>query len=116
MATELARRRCEACGPGTPPLSEQDAADLQGLIEPAWERDANQWLRRRFAFGNFRDAFGFATRVALVAEAEDHHPDLEVGWGRLMVSLRTHSAHGLTPNDFVMAAKIDELAEGLGLR
>ena len=63
----------------------------------------------RLAFGNFRDAFGFATRVALVAEAEGHHPDMEVGWGRVVLAFTTHAAGGLTPNDFVMAAKTDRL-------
>jgi 4a-hydroxytetrahydrobiopterin dehydratase len=116
VADKLASRHCVACGPGTPPVGEQEAADLQRLVDPAWERDSNQSIRRRFAFGNFRDAFGFATRVGLLAEAEGHHPDFELGWGRVVISLTTHAAGGLTDNDFIMAAKIDLLAEGNGLR
>ena len=66
--------------------------------------------RREFTFPNFRDAFGFVARAALVAEAEGHHPDIELGWGRAAFELTTHAASGLTRNDFVMAAKIDRLA------
>jgi 4a-hydroxytetrahydrobiopterin dehydratase len=77
---------------------------------PDWERDGTSALRREFSFSNFRDAFGFAARVALVAEAEGHHPDIELGWGRAAFALTTHAASGLTRNDFVLAAKIDRLA------
>lgn len=106
---ELARRKCEACAPGTPPIDEGRAAALHSEIDPAWERDGNQKLGRSFEFGNFRDAFGFATRVALLAEAEGHHPDLAIGWGHVGIDLTTHVAGGLTDNDFILAAKIDRL-------
>ena len=78
---------------------------------PEWQRDGNQKLHREFSFPNFRDAFGFVARAALVAEAEGHHPDIELGWGRASFDLTTHAASGLTRNDFVMAAKIDRLAQ-----
>jgi 4a-hydroxytetrahydrobiopterin dehydratase len=107
--TELASEHCEACEKGTPPLPEEEAAALGGQV-PNWERDGNQRLRREFKFPNFRDAFGFVARVALVAESEGHHPDIELGWGRAQFELTTHAASGLTRNDFVMAAKIDRLA------
>ncbi len=116
METELAKRRCEACEAGTPPLDESTAATLQGDLDAGWERDGNRLLRRRLRFGDFRDAFGFATRVALLAEEQGHHPDLEVGWGRVVVALTTHASGGLTDNDFIMAAKVDRLAAGLGLK
>jgi 4a-hydroxytetrahydrobiopterin dehydratase len=111
---ELATEHCEACEKGTPPLSEEQAAQL-GARVPGWEREGNQRLRREFKFPNFRDAFGFVARVALVAESEAHHPDIELGWGRAQFELTTHAASGLTRNDFVMAAKIDRLSsEGSG--
>lgn len=113
---ELAKRKCEACAPGTPPIDESRAAELGGQIDQGWNRDGNKMLRRTFKFRNFRDAFGFATRIALVAEQEGHHPDLEVGWGKAAVSLTTHVAGGLTDNDFILAAKIDRLASGTGLK
>ncbi len=107
--TELAKRRCSTCAPGTPPLEEDRAGELQGRLDPAWTRESNQWLRRTFEFRNFRDAFGFSARIALLAESEGHHPDLELGWGRVAVALTTHAANGLTDNDFILAAKIDRL-------
>jgi 4a-hydroxytetrahydrobiopterin dehydratase len=111
--SELASEHCQSCAPGSEPLSEDLAAKL-GAETPAWERDGNQKLRREFSFPNFRDAFGFVARAALVAEAEGHHPDIELGWGRAVFELTTHAASGLTRNDFVMAAKIDRLASGEG--
>jgi 4a-hydroxytetrahydrobiopterin dehydratase len=90
-------------------MPEPEAAELSGEV-PDWEREGNGKLRREFSFPNFRDAFGFSARVALLAEAEGHHPDIELGWGRAAFELTTHAASGLTRNDFVLAAKIDKLA------
>ena len=106
---ELAKRKCEACAPGTPPIEEARAAELQAQLDPAWSRDGVLRLRRELKFRNFRDAFGFTARLALLAESEGHHPDLELGWGRVAVTLTTHAAGGLTDNDFILAAKIDRL-------
>jgi 4a-hydroxytetrahydrobiopterin dehydratase len=109
--SELAEAHCQVCVPGTPPLPEQEAAALSRQA-PAWGREGNLTLRREFAFDNFRDAFGPVARVALLAESEGHHPDIELGWGRAAFSLTTHAAGGLTRNDFIMAARIDQLARG----
>lgn len=106
--SELAAAHCEVCVPGTPPIPEAEAAELSAEV-PDWAREGNRALRREFAFPNFRDAFGFVARVALIAEAEGHHPDIELGWGRAAFELTTHAASGLTRNDFVLAAKIDRL-------
>ena len=106
--TELSAAHCEACEPGTPTLPEPEAAELAAQV-PGWERNGTRALRREFSFDNFRDAFGFVARAALIAEAEGHHPDIELGWGRAAFELTTHAAAGLTRNDFVLAAKIDRL-------
>ncbi|HEU5004058.1 MAG TPA: 4a-hydroxytetrahydrobiopterin dehydratase [Actinomycetota bacterium] len=90
-------------------LDEAAAAAAQAGLDPAWERAGTASIRRTFSFPNFVDAFGFATRIALLAQGENHHPDLEVGWGRVSVTFSTHSAGGLTDNDFAMAAKVDAL-------
>jgi 4a-hydroxytetrahydrobiopterin dehydratase len=106
--TELASGHCEVCAPGTPPIPKEEAAELSAEV-PAWERDGNRTLRREFTFPDFKDAFGFVARAALIAESEGHHPDIELGWGRAAFELTTHAASGLTRNDFVLAAKIDQL-------
>jgi 4a-hydroxytetrahydrobiopterin dehydratase len=108
--SELASAHCEVCAPGTPPLPEEEAAELATEV-PGWERDGNKSLRREFSLPDFKDAFGLVARAALVAESEGHHPDIELGWGRATFQLTTHAASGLTRNDFVLAAKIDQLAE-----
>jgi 4a-hydroxytetrahydrobiopterin dehydratase len=109
MSQELASRHCEACVPGTPTVTEEQAAELEAQLDPSWDRDGIQRLRRELEFRNFRDAFGFVARLALLAESEGHHPDIELGWGRVAVSLTTHAAGGLTDNDFILAAKLDRL-------
>jgi 4a-hydroxytetrahydrobiopterin dehydratase len=96
---------------GTPPLSEEEAAELHREV-PDWERDGNQSLRREFKFADFNAAFGLVARVALLAEAESHHPEIELEWGRAAFRLYTHTASGLSRNDFIVAARIDRLARG----
>lgn len=99
----------EAPRAADPPLGEAECAALAREL-PAWERTENRRLRRELAFPGFREAFAFATQVALLAEAEGHHPDIEVGWGRAALTLTTHGAGGLTRRDFALAAKIDAVA------
>jgi 4a-hydroxytetrahydrobiopterin dehydratase len=106
---QLASRHCAACEPGTPTVTEERAAELEAQLDPSWDRDGTVRLRRELQFRNFRDAFGFVARLALLAEAEGHHPDIELGWGRVAVTLTTHAAGGLTDNDFILAAKLDRL-------
>ena len=109
MSEQLASRHCEACAPGTPTVTEERAAELEAQLDPSWDREGTQRLRRELEFRTFRDAFGFVARLALLAEAEGHHPDIELGWGRAAVTLTTHAAGGLTDNDFILAAKLDRL-------
>jgi 4a-hydroxytetrahydrobiopterin dehydratase len=107
----LARERCVELPAGTPPLTTEDVRSLAGAIAREWQvNDAE--IRRDFSFKSFNAAFGLATRIALLAESQNHHPELEVAWGRLVVRLTTHSVGGLSRNDFIMAARIDRLAGG----
>lgn len=106
MSAELARERCQACTKETPTVSDDERGALLRQLDGSWTVEGT-WLRRRFAFTNFASAFTAATRTALLAEREGHHPDLKLGWGYLVVELTTHAAGGLTRNDFIMAAKID---------
>ena len=94
---------------GTPPLGEDEVQALDAQVDRGWQRDGTSRLSREFAFGDFRDAFGFATRVALLVEREFHHPELTVTWGKVLVTLWTHTVRGLSRNDFIIAAKIDRL-------
>jgi 4a-hydroxytetrahydrobiopterin dehydratase len=108
--SELIREHAREYPSGTPPLGEDEAAELHRQV-PKWERDGVRALRREFAFDDFSQAFGLVARVALLAEAESHHPEIELTWGRAAFRTWTHTAEGLTRNDFILAAKIDLLAD-----
>ena len=108
--TGLADEHCQEYPPGTPPLSPDEAAELLQQV-PAWDLDDNRALRREFAFDDFNGAFGLVARVALLAEAESHHPEIELEWGRAAFRTWTHTASGLSRNDFILAAKIDLVAD-----
>jgi 4a-hydroxytetrahydrobiopterin dehydratase len=107
----LARERCVELPAGTPPLTAEEVRLLAGAVAREWQVNAGE-IRREFAFKSFNAAFGLATRIALLAESQNHHPELEVAWGRLVVRLTTHSIGGLSRNDFIMAARIDRLDTG----
>jgi len=93
-----------------PHLSDDEAAALGADIDAEWEVvDGHDKLRRRVKTDDFGASMALAVRIGYVAEAEGHHPDLHVHWGRLVIDLTTHAAKGLTRNDFVLAAKIDRL-------
>ena len=76
---------------------------------PDWAVVDERRLTRTFRFDDFAGPMGLANRIAEVAEAEGHHPDLHVHWGRLEVEITTHAIRGLSENDFILAAKIDRL-------
>jgi 4a-hydroxytetrahydrobiopterin dehydratase len=88
-------------------LTPDAAAALLGLL-PGWGR-SNQEINKTFGFENYYQTMAFVNAVAWVAHGEDHHPDLEVGYNRCRVRFSTHSAGGLSENDFICAAKIEAL-------
>jgi 4a-hydroxytetrahydrobiopterin dehydratase len=106
MATSLADRTCIPCKGGTPPLTHDAIAPLLAQLE-GWQVEGDKKLIKSFKVKNFVEAVDFVNRIAPVAEAENHHPDLYVRWGEVRVHLWTHKIDGLTESDFYMAAKID---------
>jgi len=106
----LDQETCTPCRGGVPSLSLEEAKPYLAEV-PDWvlSSDATR-IRRRFDFGDFADALAFVNSVGGLAEAEGHHPDLSFGWGYAEVVLFTHKIHGLHPNDFIMAAKIDRIS------
>jgi 4a-hydroxytetrahydrobiopterin dehydratase len=110
--SRLARERCVACRPGAPPVTDTELPELVSHV-PGWrvvERDAIRRLERVFTFPDFAAALAFTDRVGALAEAEGHHPAILTEWGRVTVTWWTHAIGGLHRNDFVMAAKTDDLA------
>jgi 4a-hydroxytetrahydrobiopterin dehydratase len=109
--TNLAEKTCTPCRGGVPPLTAQQAEALRGQ-SPEWAlvNDAHR-IERTFRFRDFREALAFVQKVGEIAESEGHHSDVNFGWGYATVSLRTKKIKGLHENDFIMAAKIDQLAQ-----
>ena len=107
--SELAKKRCVPCEDGGEALSREEAGKL--LLEiPEWSLiDDAHLLARSFHFKNFVQAMAFVNKVAAIAEEEHHHPDITVSYNDVGLELSTHSIHGLSENDFILAAKIDEL-------
>ena len=98
-------------GKGTldlPPLKPAAIAPLAAQV-PDWEVVRDHHLRREFTFPDFATALAFVNRIGAEAEAQGHHPDLELGWGGVAITMFTHKIDGLAEADFVMAAKIDRL-------
>lgn len=90
-------------------LNEADIATL-GAVIPQWTRALDKdAIRREFKFADFSEAWGFMTRVALLAEKMDHHPDWSNVWNTVRIELTTHDAGGLTDNDLKLARAIDTL-------
>jgi len=79
---------------------------------PGWEIVSDHHLTRQFKFPDFRSALAFVNRIGELAEAEGHHPDIELTWGLVGVRIYTHKIDGLTESDFILAAKIDTLPRG----
>jgi 4a-hydroxytetrahydrobiopterin dehydratase len=112
----LAAQRCVAADESTRLLPRNEVLRLAAGLDPAW-RILDDRLVREFTFPTFGAAFGLATRVALLAEGQNHHPAMEVAWGRLTVAWTTDAIGGLTANDVITAAKVDRLvARGLAIK
>jgi 4a-hydroxytetrahydrobiopterin dehydratase len=111
MSIPLAERHCVVCKPGTPPLPTTEIDRL--LLEvPDWrveEADGHPRLIRTVKFKGFMPGVELVNRIAPIAEAEGHHPDLLLSYGSLAIWLWTHAAGGLTDNDFILAARLDKV-------
>ena len=111
MERPLAERHCAVCTPDTPTLP-QDQIDMLLKQLNGWtvaQADGHVQLTKTFRFKGFMPGVELINRIATIAEAEGHHPDLHLSYGSLRVELWTHAAGGLTENDFVLAAKIDQI-------
>jgi 4a-hydroxytetrahydrobiopterin dehydratase len=108
--SDLTKQRCEPCEGGVEPLQKQEAADLMKHLNEDWSlTEDGKEIHRDFHFKGFGRTIGFVNAVAWIAEGENHHPDMEVGWGHCMVRYSTHAIGGLSKNDYICAAKIDTL-------
>lgn len=107
--SDLTKKSCKPCAPGTPPLTRGQANELLAQV-PGWSlNDAATELSRTFKFKNYYETLAFVNAQAWVVHREDHHPDLEVGYNRCHMRFSTHSIKGLSENDYICASKINAL-------
>lgn len=104
---ELSEQKCIPCEIGAKPLSPVEAQALKHEV-PQWTLKEKA-LEREFKFVDFKQAIAFVNKVAEVAEEQGHHPDIYISYSKVKLELSTHKVGGLTTNDFILAAKIDQL-------
>ncbi len=111
----LVNKKCVPCHGGVSALNAAESQKLLGRLLNGGGADGwkivedGKALKREFKFADFYRAMSFVNAVAHVANAEDHHPDIECGWGYVRIRYQTHAIDGLHENDFICAAKIDAL-------
>jgi len=108
MSKDLHTKHCVPCEGNTPPLTHpQNVEYLQDLN--TWNLIEDTALEKKFLFKNFAEALAFVNKVGVLAEKENHHPDIEIyGWNKVRIHISTHAIDGLSENDFIIASKIDQ--------
>jgi 4a-hydroxytetrahydrobiopterin dehydratase len=105
----LADKHCVACHSGEAPLKGTKLHELLEELDRDWRVVNAHHLEKDFEFHNFRDALAFTNKIGELAEAENHHPDIYLSYGKVRLTLWTHKIDGLSESDFVFAAKADQL-------
>ena len=103
---KLTDKICVPCQAGTKPFTEKESAKYLKQLPKGWKVMENKILKE-FNFKTYPETMAFVNRAALIAQEEGHHPNLEVGYSKVIVSIWTHAIGGLSENDFILAAKID---------
>ena len=109
---ELLKKKCKPCEGGIVPFDTSEIHKYQKKVD-GWNICKNEkkifFLNKKFDFKNFLDSQNFINKVAKISENEGHHPDILFGWGYAEIKITTHAIEGLSENDFILAAKIDQL-------
>lgn len=109
--SDLASKHCKSCEGGVEPLTAQEVLRYLDVLELGWKKGAKNNVERQFEFTNYWQATAFVNAVAWIAHTEDHHPDIQLGYNQVVVSWSTHAINGLSENDFICAAKVDQLLD-----
>jgi len=110
MTRELKDKKCMPCEGAVEPFDKEKIEDFKSDISSDWKVIDDKKIKKEYHFKNFEEGMNFARKVADIAEQEQHHPDLCVHYESVDVQFSTHAIGGLSENDFIMAAKIDEKA------
>jgi 4a-hydroxytetrahydrobiopterin dehydratase len=105
----LSEKTCIPCRGGVPPLNSDEIKPLQAQLKE-WDVVNNHHIERQFPFPDFAAALAFVNKIGAIAEEQGHHPDIFLAWGKVRVTIWTHKIDGLTESDFILAAKIDQIA------
>lgn len=109
MKQDLTQKHCQPCNKETDPLKGDAVKNLQTKLDGEWKVVNEHHLEKEFEFDNFQQALDFTNRVGQVAEQENHHPDIFLTWGKVNLKIWTHNIDGLSENDFILAAKADDV-------
>ena len=109
MINALAGKECKPCSGETPKLQGDELARLTAELGSGWRVVDEHHLEKDYKFKNFSEALSFTNKVGQLAESVNHHPDIFLAWGRLKLTLWTHSIGGLSESDFIFAAKVGDL-------
>ena len=104
----LTEKKCVPCEGGVQPFTEAQTNDYLAQLKTEWEVVDFHKIKRQFKFKDFKEAMVFVNKIAEIAEKEGHHPDITINYNRVTIGLSTHSIGGLSKNDFILAAKIEE--------
>ena len=117
----LSDKKCVACEKGVPPLNEKEIKEYLGQVKDGWEVIDGKKITKEFKFSAqggsapdgkdspFMQAMEFINKVAAIAEGEGHHPDIYIFYNKVKIELSTHAIDGLSENDFILAAKVDNI-------
>ncbi|MEN9582927.1 MAG: hypothetical protein RL641_881 [Candidatus Parcubacteria bacterium] len=109
MDHNLTQKKCQACEGGVAPLTKEEALSYMGEVSSWTLSDDAKKISREFKFKDFVKAMNFVESVADIAEMEGHHPDIHISYNKVLLELYTHSIKGLSENDFIVAAKVDQI-------
>jgi len=109
--SDLAKKECIPCKGGILPLREPEVSELLAELGEGWRVVEEHHLEKEYRFKDFRTALAFTNRVGELAEAQGHHPDIYLAWGKVRLVIWTHKINGLTESDFIFAAKADIVEE-----
>lgn len=103
---DLSKKSCIPCRGGISPLKGEAINQLLQQLDNGWKVINEHHLEKEYAFKNFKDALAFTNKIGEIAEAEQHHPDIYLSYGKVIVTICTHKIDGLSESDFILAAKL----------